>query len=123
MTGLFTICRRRSFRFGLLFAAFLFAANGLLHPLFHGASCRGERRGALLLSASSRMDAAAPIAAADAGKLHCPVCSGIFHAAAPAEPFQPEIVILPEHRGLPLSDGFLPDALPASCRARAPPAA
>ena len=115
MTGLFTICRRRSFRFGLLFAAFLFAANGLLHPLFHGASCRGERRGALLLSASSRMDAAAPTAAADAGKLHCPVCSG--------EPFQPEIVILPEHRGLPLSGGFLPDALPASCRARAPPAA
>lgn len=123
MTGLFVICRRRGFRFGLLFAALLFAANGLLHPLFHGASCRGEQRGALLLSASSRMDAAAPTAAADAGKLHCPVCSGIFNAAAPAEPFPAEFDFLPDPSFFPVSGTLFPELLPAACRARAPPAA
>lgn len=123
MTGLFATCRRRSCRIGLLFAALLFAANGLVHPLFHGVSCRGERHRGVSVTASSRLDAAAPASAFAADKLHCPVCSGIFSAAAPAEPFQPEFHFLREPCRFPAADQILPGALPAARRARAPPAA
>lgn len=121
MTGLFAICRRRKFRIGLLFAALLFAANGLIHPLFHGVSCRGERHRAVSVAASNRLDASA--SAVDTGKLHCPVCSGIFSAAAPAEPFPAGIDFLPEPVRFPVSETLLPELLPAVRRARAPPAA
>lgn len=123
MTGLFAICRRRSCRIGLLFAALLFAANGLVHPLFHEVSCRGERHRGVSVVSSSRLDAAASASAFDTGKLHCPVCSGIFSAAAPAEPFQPEFNFLREPCRFPASDKLLPGILPAAGRARAPPAA
>ena len=104
-------------------AALLFAANGLLHPLFHGISCRGERPCRISVTASSRVDAAASTAFADSGKLHCPVCSGIFNAAAPAEPFPVEFDFLPDPSFFPVSGTLFPELLPAACRARAPPTA
>lgn len=121
MTGLFAICRRRSFRFGLLFAALLFAANGLIHPLFHGGACGKHHRTAVSFTESSRFELPVSVSVSGAGKLHCPVCSGLFSAASPAEPFRAEFSFLPGLHGFPLPDLLLPDALPAACRARAPP--
>ncbi|MBS1372211.1 MAG: hypothetical protein HPZ91_19880 [Lentisphaeria bacterium] len=102
-------------RFLLFLGAILFALHGVLHPLFHAeGSAPAERNAEAALHDSSGERHALCLS------LHCPVCSGVFHAADVPESLSVPPAALHAPQYAPLLQRPASGTVPESC-ARAPP--